>query len=264
MRLQELFETTEEDRALISLSSAIYAKLQPYIGTDIDYDDEDQELVSIGRIGELFDTSIAGLDPIGIEIQGGEPFLRRADNVASSDKIKISKNILAFWEDRTKSIVLNADYLGTDRMRTTITHELRHALDELKSDSFPPSPMNKDPENIHRYFTPKKKEHRKDDPYSTVQYRAQPAEINARFVEILDVLSTRIIPRAIKSSPDQVRPKVLNDLKHLLVKYEIEDLFPERTQSRDYKRLIKRAIDFIDKELAHNGVFYPKSTPKLG
>jgi len=251
MRLQELFETTEEDRALISLSSAIYGKIEPYIGVDIDYDDEDQELVRIGRIGELFDTPINGLDSVGIEIQGGESFLRRADSVESSAKIKISKNVMAFWDSETRSTVLNADYLGAGRMRTTITHELRHALDELKSNSYPPSPGNKDPENIHRYFTPKKKEHRKDDPYSTVQYRAQPAEINARFTEVLDVLATRIIPRALKLSPDQARPKVLNDFNHLLVKFEIADLFPEKTQSKDYKRLIKRAVDFIDKELAH-------------
>jgi phage terminase Nu1 subunit (DNA packaging protein) len=43
----------------------------------------------------------------------------------------------------------------------------------------------------------------------------------------------------------------MHDLTHLLLKYEIADLFPERTQSPDYKRLIKRAVDFIDKEIAH-------------
>lgn len=243
MRLQELFETTEEDRALISLSSAIYAKLQPYMGTDIDYDDEDRELVSIGRIGEMFNTPMTGLEPINIEIQGGEPFLRRADDVAEGDTIKLSSHILAFWEEATKSVVLNQDYLDSPRMRTTITHELRHALDEFKSGSFPG--------NANSYFTPRKKEHRKKDPYSNTEYRARPAEINARFTEVLDVLATAIIPRSLKLPPDQVRPKVLNDFKHLLMKYEIADLFPERTQSRDYKRLIKRAVDFIDKELVH-------------
>ena len=147
--------------------------------------------------------------------------------------------------------MFNIDYLDSDRMRTTITHELRHALDEYKSGSYPPSPKNKTPELTNRYFTPKKKEHRKDDPYSTAQYRAQPAEINARFTEVLDTLATRIIPRANKLSSDQARPKIMHDLNHLLIKYGIADLFPERTQSRDYKRLIKRAVDFIDKELAH-------------
>ena len=58
MRLQELFETTEEDRALISLSSAIYARLQQYINIDQDYTDEDDEVVAIGRMGDIFDTPI--------------------------------------------------------------------------------------------------------------------------------------------------------------------------------------------------------------
>ena len=252
MRLQELFETTEEDRALISLSSAIYARLQQYINIDQDYTDEDEEVVALGKIGDLFDTPIGVLNNVGIELQGGEPFIRRAKSIDAADAVKISdKIILAIWDDTTKSVVFNIDYLDSDRMRTTITHELRHALDEYKSGSYPPSPKNKTPELTNRYFTPKKKEHRKDDPYSTAQYRAQPAEINARFTEVLDTLATRIIPRANKLSSDQARPKIMHDLNHLLIKYGIADLFPERTQSRDYKRLIKRAVDFIDKELAH-------------
>jgi hypothetical protein len=240
MRLQELFETTEEDRALVSLSSSIYAKLQDYFVTEPDYTDEEQEIVSLGKIGDLFDTPIEILNNVSLELQGGEPFIERSKE---SNGKKHEGIVLAMWDDPTKTIVLNLDYLDADRMRTTITHELRHALDEYKSRSFPG--------NAKRYFTPKKKEHRKEDPYSTAQYRAQPAEINARFIEVLDLLSTSIIPRALKLSPDQSRPKIMHDLNHLLLKYEIADLFPERTQSPDYKRLIKRAVDFIDKEMAY-------------
>jgi hypothetical protein len=240
MRLQELFETTEEDRALVSLSSAIYAKLQNYFVTEPDYTDEEQEIVSLGKIGDLFDTPIEVLNNVGLELQGGEPFIERSKE---SNGKKYEGIVLAMWDESIKTIVLNLDYLDADRIRTTITHELRHALDEYKSGFFPG--------NAKGYFTPRKKEHRKEDPYSTAQYRAQPAEINARFTEVLDVLSTSIIPRALKQSPDQARPKIMHDLNHLLLKYEIADLFPERTQSSDYKRLIKRAVDFVDKEIAH-------------
>lgn len=252
MRLQELFETTEEDRALISLSSAIYGKVKEYINTDIDYDDEDEELIALGRIGELFDTPIGGLDKIGIEIQGGEPFIRRLGSVASTDIVKLgNSNALAFWEEDTKTIVLNQDFLDSDRMRTTVTHELRHALDTVKSNSYPG--------DAKRYFTPKKKEHRKTypdetDPRNQIPYRAQPAEINARFSEVLDVLATAIIPRSLKLDTVDIRAKVMNDLRHLLVKYHVAELFPERTQSKDYKRLIKRAVDFVDKELTYRGI----------
>ena len=252
MRLQELFESTEEDRALISLSSAIYAQLKQYINVDQDYTDEDQELISLGKIGDLFDTPIGVLNNVSLELQGGQPFLRRAEAMAGEDDLSFSgKIIMGIWDEKTNSAIFNLDYLDSDRMRTSITHELRHALDEYKSGSFPPSPKNKNPEKTNRYSVPKKKAHRKEDPYSNMQYLAQPAEINARFTEVLDTLATGIIPRASKLQPDQVRPKVMHDLNHLLTKYEIADLFPEKTQSRDYKRLIKRAVDFIDKELAH-------------
>ena len=253
MRLQELFETTEEDRALISLSSAIYGKLQSYISHHTD-----EKIVNIGKIGDMFNTPIETLDNVSIEIQGGESFLERAEDKPIKDIVKDSKaKVFAFWEAETDTIVLNVEYLSEPRMRTTITHELRHALDEYKSGSFPASPRNPDPANINKYFTPKKKEHKKNT-------LASPAEINARFVEILDVLSTSIIPRSLKLPTNEIRPKVMNDLKHLFVKYDIAKFFPEETKSNDYKRLIKRAVDFIDKELSHNGVFYPKSTPNLG
>lgn len=247
MRLQELFETTEEDRALISLSSAIYAKLQPYTGGNLDYENifdvPEQQLIRLGKISDMFDTPITALNDISIEVQGGDPFIERAKDPEQSISDYEGKALYGFYEEDTRTVVLNLELLDKHRMKTSITHELRHALDEIKSGSFPGDAKG--------YFTPRKKEHRKDDPYSTTQYRAQPAEINARFVEVLDILSKRIPQWHNKLPPDQVRPKVMNDLTHLLVKYEIADLFPEKTQSKDYKRLIKRAVDFIDKELQH-------------
>ena len=248
MRLLELFlvETTEEDRALISLSSAIYAKLQPYMG-ELDYDNvfdiPEQQLIKIGKIGDIFDTSLTALNDVSIEVQGGDPFIEHAKDPKETIADYEGKDMYGFYEEDTRTVVLNLELLDRHRMKTSITHELRHALDEIKA-----GPTRGD---ANRYFTPKKKEHRKNDPYSTIQYRARPAEINARFVEVLDILAKRIPQWHNKLSLDEVRPKILNDLKHLLVKYEIADLFPEKEQSRDYKRLMKRAVDFIDKELLH-------------
>lgn len=244
MKFIELFETTEEDRALISLSAAIYNKISEYINTDIDYDDEDSEVVHVGSIGRLFDTPISGINNVRINIQGGEPFLRRADEIAPDDVVKLAGiKVYAFWEENTKTIVLNLDYLDSPKMRTVITHELRHVLDEIKSGSFPGGATG--------YFTARKKEHRKDGPNNIISYRAQPSEINARFTEILDVLATSIIPKAIKLMPENPKSKIMHDLGFLFIKYDIADLFPEKTKSKDYQRLIKRAVDFINKELSH-------------
>lgn len=234
MRLQELFETTEEDRALISLSSVIYSKIKPYANGD-------ESFIDLGKIGKLFDTSMIGLNDISVGVEGGDQFLKHS--VGEQDVDMEGKQTYAFFDEDNRTVIFNKDLIETNRMKTAVTHELRHALDAMKSNFYPG--------DAKRYFTPRKKEHRKDDPYNTTQYRAQPAEINARFVEVLDIISKRIAGWTYKLSSNEVRPKIMNDLTHLLVKFEIADLFPEKTQSKDYKRLIKRAVDFIDKEIAH-------------
>ena len=249
MRLQELFETTEEDRALISLSSAIYDKVKPYADSGSD------ELVRVGTIGDMFNTSIPALDKVGIGIQGGEQFMQNATQNDDASMDWSGKVIYAFWDEDTHSVIINKDHINTHRMKTTITHELRHALDEVKSGSFPGDAKG--------YFTPKKKEHRKKDPYSTMQYRAQPAEINARFVEILDILSKRIPKWYDKLDAGAIKQQLSTDFKNLLNKYEIADIFPEKTQSSDYKRLVKRAYDFMQKEMAHvESELVKQGTPK--
>ena len=225
MRLQELFETSNEDRALISLSSAIYNTIKTHDG-------------DLGTIGDLYDTSIPALNNISISVVGGSEFIRHITG-ANNVKDYSEKKVYAVWDADTMSIVFNKDLINEERMKTSVTHELRHALDEIKSSSYKGGGLD--------YFTPKKKEHRIDDP---IQYRAQPAEINARFTEILHKLTDIIPKRKQTVEPSELKNRLMHDLNHLFVKYEIADLFPEKTQSRDYKRLIKRAYDFINKETA--------------
>jgi hypothetical protein len=236
-RPEKINETAEEDRAIISLASVIYNKITPYIDSDGD------ELVRIGKISDIADTPLHAVDDVSVELLGGDEFIERAKEPDEDIEMYSGKEFLAFYEEDTRTIVLNRDFLGLHRMKTSITHELRHALDEIKSGSFPG--------NANRYFTPKKKEHRKDDPYSTLQYRARPAEINARFVEILDILSKRIPKWYDKLDAGSIKKQLSTDFKNLLNKYEIADIFPEKTQSPDYKRLVKRAYDFMQKEMAH-------------
>lgn len=256
MRLFELFliETSEEDRAIVSLASAIYDKLKDeHIGYEPDYTDEDQNLVDLGKIGNMFNTSIPVLDNIGLELQGGEPFIRRANSKSEDEEQKLEK-VMGIWDDTTYSIVLNLDYLTAGNLRTVITHELRHALDDIKSDEYKvKSPKNQN-NKISGYFIPKSKRNRKDDPYhplkKDISYRAQPAEINARFTEVLDELSTRI-PSLVTKYGDESFNKAMIAVRNLFTTYKIADIYPEKTASPDYKRLFKRAADFAEKEIAH-------------
>jgi hypothetical protein len=149
------------------------------------------------------------------------------------------------WHEDIATIFLNKDEIGTDFLKTTISHELRHALDDYKSGN----KVNK------RYNTPKNKELRGVTNHPTlgnVGYTAQPIEINARFLQVMDDL-TPVIKRIVTSglSHTDARTKSIKILGNLLTKYQITQLFKRGTDSPDYKRIIKRAVDFIDKEIAH-------------
>ncbi len=260
MRLQELFliETTEEDRGLISLSSAIADHLKT---VDIDseenapdYDDEyDPDLdgdrgerdepIVLGKIGDFFDTPFEVLNNVTLELQSGFGLKVRDGKVNSKPAGSVIKGM---WDGNNGTLVLNKDYVGTKSIKSTIAHELRHALDDYKSngEAF---------KTGGRYVTPKKKEHRKstNDPYfGNVAYLAEPAEINARFVQVLHDL-VPIIQRSVKLPGANGKASIESGLKKSLEDNRIADLFPEKTKSKSYQRLIKRAYDFINKELAH-------------
>lgn len=255
MKLQELFliETSDEDRALISLSSSIYAYIQKYANIDIDYDNEDdesEEIVRVGKIGSLFDTPIDILNSINIELQSDAEIEQRANRDNESvdvTKLPGTDAPLALWYGHINTIVLNSDYLQSNMMKTTITHELRHALDDHKSEF--------KANRSKSYSTPKNKEHRKtNSEFGNLNYFAQPAEINARFIQVLHTM-VPAIKRAMKLDPDQQRSRIMTDFNKSMNDNLISNLFPEKEkskQSKQYKQLIKRAMDFIEKEIKHN------------
>lgn len=263
MRLQELFlvETTEEDRAIVSLASAINSHIQKYEGEDAggdfydgdeeeDPDDtETDESTVVGSIGELFDTPLSVLNSINIILQSdyGIRLRKKKENAERGVKSPVSETIMGMWYPSSRAIVLNKDYIGYNNLRTVISHELRHALDDFKSDF-------KANKTGGSYSIPRKKEHRKDtnDPYyGNVRYLAEPAEINARFLQVLDVMVRAIKNYAPKLGPDGGRDRIIKHFHKLLADERIAELFPEKEKSKDYKRLMKRGVDFIDKEIAY-------------
>jgi hypothetical protein len=149
------------------------------------------------------------------------------------------------WDANTRTIIFNADYLSTDFMKSTIAHELRHMLDDIKSEFRVAGSK--------RYSTPKDKEYRKtkNDPYAPdMQYLAQPAEINARFVQVLNSLVPKI--KRLSSQPKLVaRDRLHKMLRYEMDVHDVAGMFRDKSNSRDYKRLLKRGADFIDKELEH-------------
>jgi hypothetical protein len=44
---------------------------------------------------------------------------------------------------------------------------------------------------------------------------------------------------------------IFDKLKHQLEINRISNLFPEKEKSKDYKRLMKRAVDFLEREIKY-------------
>jgi hypothetical protein len=249
MRLQELFESTEEDRAIISLSLAVYAHLKKYSGKQ----PPNGKPINVGTIGELFDTPINILDPVEIQVWSNEDVLANFPRTKEEieEEPEDTRTIVGFWDSDPEVIVFNADYLDSNTLKSAATHELRHALDDYKSGFYASASKS--------YDTPRKKEHRKDyskDKYASdlvkkQAYHAKPAEINARFAEVLHALSIQIAHIVKKPDSGPALQRAIKLFKHLLASKHIAHLFPEKEKSRDYKRLMKRGVDFIQKEIAY-------------
>ena len=236
MRIHELLvETAEDDRAIISLAGVIYDYLQQYADTELDYDETG--VIHIGRIGDLFDTPIAELDRVRLEISSDEAIVDLA--LRLHGKATPSDSHFGQWDPMEKAISLNADYLSSNRMRNVIAHELRHAMDDAKS-------LNRANQST-RYRTARSPTHQADADGS---YQAQPAEINARFVEALNML-VPVITKLSTMDAASFRTRMTANLNRAFELKDIADYYPEKTASPHYRRLLQRAWDFINKELAH-------------
>ena len=81
---------------------------------------------------------------------------------------------------------------------------------------------------------------------------AQPAEINARFIEAIDTL-VNLIPKRYRTLPaSEIKSKLKTDLLSLLNKHNIAEFFPTKDKSPDYKRLVKRGMSMLEKEMQYH------------
>lgn len=248
MKLLELFitETTEEDRAIISLSSTVYRHIQKYA----DYVEPDSsDTIDTGKIDDYCTTPLDGMEDISVVLIPGDVLREKIKKERKESGEEVDddegKVTLGQWDANGPTIFLNSDYITSNAIKSTITHELRHALDDLKSGGKANAST--------KYRTPKNKKHRKKDPYlGDLSYKAQPAEINARFAQVLHAITTELERASLKDlPPDQLRARAESTLKRSMQTHKISYLFPQKDRSPDYKRLLKRAADFIQKEIKH-------------
>ena len=232
MRYLEIInETTEQDRLIVNLANNLNSHVKRY-----EYNDRViNQGIYLGKIEKLSTihkgTSIESLNPVHVELVS-DKYMRGISNSTATR---------AMWDPNIKTIYLNTEYIGDPRMERLIAHELRHALDDYLSDFSQGS----------RYYTPRKKEHRysgEDPVKSRTDYLAKPSEINARFLEVLNLL-TPVIKSAVDKNRSDTFAYLFDKFKYYLVKKEILKLFPEGTESKDLRRLYKRGIDYITNEV---------------
>lgn len=218
--MQFLVETAEEDRAIISLSTVLFKIASQHA----------DQSVNLGPIGELVNTPLTAVNDISIVMVPGDEmsslYARLFDVDEGSDTTS------GIWVPEENSIYINSSLFGTNKLKATITHELRHALDDMKSGY-------KASEAYGYNVAPTGKD----------EYKGQPAEINARFAEVMHYLTGYIAKQDQQGTLN--RDDVVRRLYELMGSKQISTMFPEKTQSKAYKRLLKRAMDFVTKEMAY-------------
>lgn len=233
-----LHETSEEDRAIVSLSSALVAKLVSR------YNSTKETHFKLGRIGDLVDTPLLALNDIQIEVTDADHLL---DIIQKEKSPESTTN--GVWDPEIDTIWINHELLSGLRIKIIriISHELRHALDDMKSDYRAGE--------SHRYDTPKKIEYRgvKNHPeMGNVDYLARPSEINARFLEVLTFLTRSISKNyPLYDNEKDLFDRSVEDLYNFMEKKKISGLFPEKEKSKEYRRLLRRGLDYIEKEIAY-------------
>lgn len=242
MKIQDLIvlETAAHDRAILSLSVAISSYIQRRYG-----DETGRPSIILGKIGDLFDTPLTAMNDITVSIENSQDIedTYKEHHPRPEDIVEDDGVYYGLWIPTINTIVLNSDYIATNKFKTVVSHELRHALDDYLSDYRASSSK--------RYDRPKNPRHRKADPYyPTVPYLAKPGEINARYLEALHRLNPKI-HRAVKRSDPNLFNNVIDEFKQALKSEEIADLFPMGVSDPNYRRIFLRGIDYIKNEIQY-------------
>lgn len=207
MKLRELFESSRDQQTIEHLSGLATAGLAA-IKDSLDGDSivDDQEPQSVGTIGTL-----AGL--------------RATQDPLYTRLLAVPVTVEDLGDDHAEGawngVRLAIDYglasgIRQGNLASVFSHELQHALDDYKSSG--------------RY---------KSGSQSTGPTRTQPIEINARFTQALAYIKNKYV-RAGRLS---VKPMVaINDA---FEQFKLNAAFPNRMADPGYKRLVTRAIAYI-------------------
>ncbi len=240
---QYLIETAGEDRSLVMISKIISEYLEDkksYFRSKIKKSIYDTKFTSIGTIEKLINRT-ASID--AENILGNLPKNFGSIKLVMKELKDADGPYEGLWEERYNTIYLNTIPLqltpvDTYKIRTYMMHELRHALDSYKTKG-----------------TPDKYNNARDVPAQLsdqqewfVRYQNSPSEINARYGQAIASIDSQLDRAFWKEGvydSKSIYALVLAKFK----KYQIAYLFPEKTESKEFKRLVSRAVDYIQQRL---------------
>lgn len=232
MRLQDLYlvETTVDDRNIISLATKLAAYLNSVDYNPYDIDDQ----IEISKISNVVKNPVHLLDDISVCVLSKTELIKRFKDVVTN----LVSGFSALWDPDTLTIYIGGDIIKSPRLSKLLSHELRHALDFVKSEERAADSI--------RYSRPKKPEHRDG---TRTEYLAEPIEINARYLEVVHnvAIGMAAASKNKKAGKDLIDAG-LDLFWDFMKKKNISFLFPEKEKSKDYKRLVSRGYQFIENE----------------
>jgi hypothetical protein len=206
MRITDLLtETVQDDRALVSIASEItqYVKENP---------EEFETGSSAVPVADLIDIDIT--DPAIEKLMSIKVEFGHTGSISTG----------GIYKHPSKTIKINSEFLSMqlwDRIETNLVHELRHALDDIKS-----AGKLYRGEYLPQYRTA-------TDPDDS---NSAPSEINARLSQAQHLMMDRI-----KQLPNTPSSAELNQIIFdCLDKFDLVDHFPNGTADPAFKRLVSR------------------------
>lgn len=255
MRLSELlFETTAESHFLANLSNKLSRIIIKDYGSDINqYLGSISDLINVSvdndSLKKLLDTGIelAQLTPedaANDEVTDG--IFQPAGKQVTKKNIPLSTDSLKdeielVYNNFTPVIRIDNELVEEDSpsaiiyLASALIHELRHALDYIKSSGKIYYGQHKGEETRGKHFAPKFVDTERDS------YESTPAEINARVEQAMYAIKRWYDFKHGTIS----RQELLNHIDSQLLHYSIDQYFPDGVKDKEYRRIINRILSYI-------------------
>lgn len=223
MRIQEIIlETTEDDRSISTLAARLRKRVIAFAA------DKPRGGV-IGKLAELVNgTPLESMAGVTLQVLPNSLFYK---SLGDPEKDPKAGSVHGFWDPDRNRIVLNLRHVQALSLSKTIAHELRHALDDIKSDY-----RASDPDN--RYG-----KHPEGSLY-------QPDEINARYAESMHIAILKIGKLAREGWTKTELMSELPEIIEFAFKANlITHVMPTRYSDRAYRHLVSRAYRLLSAEI---------------